>query len=212
MNYELAVVSDVICPWCLIAKENLRKALDLIPREPSLKIAWRPFELNPGMPSEGMDRREYRTRKFGSWEYSQKLDAQTEAAGRLAGVDFRYDLMKRTPNTFDAHRLIWFAEHHGAQGAVVDALFRAYFMEGRDVGNRRELSGIAQQVGFQADVLAFLESPAGTAEVRAQEETAMRNGISGVPTFLLDGAELFSGGLKPELMAARLREAIVADV
>ena len=206
MIHEVIAVSDVICPWCFIAKRNLDKALELTQGELALRIVWRPFELNPDMPPEGVDRREYRTRKFGSWEYSQKLDAQTVAAGELAGIVFRYDLMKRTPNTFEAHRLIWLAEREGVQDAVVEALFRAYFIEGRDIGNGLELGNIARQAGLQA-----APGGAGFDEVRAQEGLAITSGITSVPTYLLDGTVLFSGALKPEMMAARLRQAVLAN-
>jgi predicted DsbA family dithiol-disulfide isomerase len=206
--HELTVVSDVICPWCFIAKKNFDRALEMIRGDLALRIIWRPFELNPGMPPEGMDRREYRTQKFGSWGYSQKLDKQTVAAGKLAGVTFRYELMNRTPNTFEAHRMIWLAEQEGIQEAVVEALFSAYFMDGRDVGDSRALNEIARQAGMSENgVVAFAASSAGTEEVRDLEERAVRSGVSGVPTFLLDGVKLFSGALKPEEMTAQLRQA-----
>jgi len=209
--HQLTIVSDVICPWCFVAKKNLEKALELPGTDFAVNITWRPFELNPGMPKEGLNRREYRSKKFGSWEQSQILDAQVAAAGKLAGITFRHDLMKRTPNTFNAHRLIWLAGEEGVQDAVVEALFRAYFVEGRDVGDTNVLAEIAKQAGLSDTVVtAFLEGNAGTDEVRLEAETARMGGISGVPTFILDGEELFSGAMKPELMAARLREAATA--
>jgi predicted DsbA family dithiol-disulfide isomerase len=104
--HDLTIVSDVICPWCFVAKENLDKALELAGTELKVKITWRPYELNPQMPRQGMDRREYRSKKFGSWEHSQALDAQVAEAGERAGITFRHDLMARTPNTFQVHRLI----------------------------------------------------------------------------------------------------------
>lgn len=207
--HELTVVSDVICPWCFIAKRNLDRALESTRGDLVVKITWRPFELNPGMPKEGVDRRDYRSQKFGSWEYSQRLDMQVAAAGELAGIAFRHDLMKRTPNTFNAHRLIWLAEEEGVQDALVEALFRAYFIEGRDVGDRRELADIARQVDLsQGLVVPFLEGTNGIKEVRAQEDNAKMSGISSVPTFILNGVKLFSGALKPEQMAARLQDAV----
>jgi predicted DsbA family dithiol-disulfide isomerase len=133
--HDLAIVSDVICPWCFVAKRNLDKALELTGPDLQVKITWRPYELNPRMPKEGMDRREYRSKKFGSWEHSQTLDAQVAEAGARAGITFHHELMARTPNTFQAHRLIWLAGEEGVQDAVVEALFRAYFTEGRDVGD-----------------------------------------------------------------------------
>jgi predicted DsbA family dithiol-disulfide isomerase len=209
--HELTIVSDVICPWCFVAKKNFERARELAGPGLAVAITWRPFELNPGMPKDGMNRHEYRSKKFGSWEQSQILDAQVAAAGKLAGITFRHDLMERTPNTFNAHRLIWLAGEEGAQNAVVEALFRAYFIEGRDVGDTKILAAIAKQAGLSDTVIAaFLEGTAGGEEVRLEAKTAKMRGISGVPTFILDGEELFSGAMKPEHMAARLREAATA--
>jgi predicted DsbA family dithiol-disulfide isomerase len=210
--HQLTIVSDVVCPWCFVAKKNLEKALELAGADFAVNITWRPFELNPGMPNEGMNRREYRSKKFGSWEQSQALDAQVASAGKVAGITFHHDLMERTPNTFNAHRLIWFAGEEGVQDAVVEALFRAYFVEGRDVGDTKVLAGIAKQAGLSDTVVAaLLDGTAGTDEVRLEAERAKMSGISGVPTFILDGEELFSGAMKPELMVARLREAATAN-
>ena len=209
--HELTIVSDVICPWCFVAKKNLEKALELAGPSLALAITWRPFELNPEMPKEGLNRREYRSRKFGSWEQSQTLDAQVASAGKLAGITFHHDLMERTPNTFNAHRLIWLAGEEGMQDAVVEALFRSYFVEGRDVGDTKVLAEIAKQAGLSDTVIAaFMEGTAGAEEVRLDAKKAKMGGISGVPTFILDGEELFSGAIKPEHMAARLREAATA--
>jgi len=208
--HDLAIVSDVICPWCYVAKRNLEKALALAGGEIGLRITWRPFELNPAMPKEGLNRREYRSHKFGSWERSQALDAQVAAAGKLAGIAFHYDLIERTPNTFDAHRLIWLAGQNGVQSAVVEALFSAYFVEGRDVGDKGVLAEIAKRAGIPETVVTgFLEDTAGAEEVRVEATNAIRRGISGVPTFFFDGKELFSGALKPELMVETLGEAMV---
>ena len=106
---NLTIVSDVICPWCFVAKRNLDSALRLAGSNLKIEVTWKPFEINPDMPKEGMNRRAYRSRKFGSWEHSQALDAQVATAAAQAGIEFRHDLMERTPNTFNAHRLIWLA-------------------------------------------------------------------------------------------------------
>lgn len=159
------------------------------------------------MPAEGMNRRGYRSRKFGSWAYSQELDRQVAAAGEGAGILFRHDLMVRTPNTFEAHRLIWLVGRENKQDAVVEALFRAYFTEGRDVGNWQILSEIATQAGLsEATLTAFRNGTAAAEEVRHEEAAAQQRGISGIPTFLLKGEALFSGALRPEEMARRLKE------
>jgi predicted DsbA family dithiol-disulfide isomerase len=132
--FELDVVSDVICPWCLVGKRRLEKAIALLGPDAQVKVTWRPFQLHPSMPREGIDRNAYRKAKFGSLEHSQMLDARLTAVGATEGIEFRLDRIKCTPNTFDAHRLIWLAQRHDKQDAVVEALFKAYFMDGVDVG------------------------------------------------------------------------------
>ena len=207
-RHELTIVSDVICPWCFVAKKNLERALDLLPNQRDYSIVWRPCELNPGMPREGMDRREYRSRKFGSWERSQALDSQFAQAGEHAGITFRHDLMKRTPNTLNAHRLIWFAKREGVQDVIVESLFRAYFTEGRDVGDVSVLIDLAAAADLdRARTSVFVSSDEGAREVRIEESEAISKGISGVPSFILDGEEIFSGALKPDVIAAHLTKA-----
>jgi predicted DsbA family dithiol-disulfide isomerase len=205
---ELNIVSDVICPWCYIAKKQLAQAFETTGLASHFNVTWRPFELNPDMPIEGVDRVTYRTQKFGSWERSLALDADVAAAGKRVGISFRHDLMKRTPNSFQAHRLILLAGHDGAQNAVVDALFQAYFIEGRDVGETSVLVEIATQAGLdQERALKFLQSTVGADEIRSQEQSAMNAEISGVPTFILDGEVIFSGAVGAEAMAIYLRKA-----
>lgn len=209
--HQLTIVSDVICPWCFVGKKNLEQALAIVGEDLSVDVMWLPYELNPSMPKEGMDRRDYRARKFGSWEYSQALDAQVAAAGAQAGITFHHERVERTPNTFDAHRLIWLAREEGLQDAVVEALFRAYFIDGRDVGRLDVLAEIAREANMSdAAVVGLLEGTAGAEAVRHEADSAKIVAGIGVPTFLLDGKVLFSGALKPQQMAARLR-ASVAD-
>jgi len=204
---ELSVVSDAICPWCYIGKRRLEQAFALMDGASQFRVAWRPFELNPQMPKAGIERREYRMRKFGSWERSLQMDAQLREVGNSVGITFRHDLMKRTPNTFDAHRLIWLAGVLGAQDAMVETLFRGYFSEGRDIGDARALSELAGEVGIdRARAEAMLAGTEGSAEVAADEEVAMRAGLSGVPTFVLGGRVLFSGAQPPEVIARALSQ------
>src|SRR5947209_17108367 len=127
MILTVDVISDVICPWCYIGKRRLEKAVAALDLQ--VEVRWLPFQLNPAMPKEGVSRREYRTRKFGSWERSLELDARVVAVGEAEGISFALDRIERTPNTLDAHRLIWLAGEQGIQDAVVEALFRAYFIE-----------------------------------------------------------------------------------
>ncbi|MBY0503758.1 MAG: DsbA family oxidoreductase [Bryobacteraceae bacterium] len=208
---DLTVVSDVICPWCYVGKKNLERALVILGPALCCEITWRPYELNPTMPAGGMDRWEYRSKKFGSWAHSQSLDAQVAAAGAQAGIHFRHDLIVRTPNTFQAHRLIWLAGQEGVQNRVVEGLFRAYFTEGRDVGDAAVLTELAVEAGLDRRRTAvFLESDEGSDALRQQQER-LRDGVSGVPSFHLDGEFLFSGALKPELIASHLRQAACID-
>ena len=211
--HDLNIVSDIICPWCYIAKKQLASALALGFETAQLAshfdVTWRPFELNPDMPISGVDRVSYRTQKFGSWQRSQALDADVAAAGKRVGINFRHDLMARTPNSFQAHRLILLAGHDELQSAAVDALFKAYFTEGRDVGETSVLVEIAAEAGLDAErVLKFLQSNVGADEIRRQEQSAINAEISGVPTFILDGEVIFSGAVGAEAMATYFQKAL----
>ena len=211
--HDLNIVSDIICPWCYIAKKQLASALALGFETTQLAlhfdVTWRPFELNPDMPISGVDRVSYRTQKFGSWERSQALDADVAAAGKRVGINFRHDLMTRTPNSFQAHRLILLAGRDDRQNAVVDALFKAYFTEGRNVGETSVLVEIAAEAGLDAErVLKFLQSNVGVDEIRSQEQSAINAEISGVPTFILDGEVIFSGAVGAEAMATYFKKAL----
>jgi predicted DsbA family dithiol-disulfide isomerase len=205
---ELQIVSDAICPWCYVAKQHLKVALAQLASEGlHLNVHWMPFELNPGMPKAGLDRKEYRSRKFGSWEKSESLDAGVTVAGKAAGLEFRHDLMQRTPNTFDAHRLVWLAGQEGVQDAVVEALFRAYFSEGKDVGDAGILADVAAGAGMDRErVKEFLAGSEGTEEVRLEIDLGRRAGTQGEPTFVLNGQPLFSGAQPAAVMAAAFRE------
>ncbi len=210
---DLMVVIDVICPWCYVGKRRLEKALTMTAGFARIRVSWLPFELNPDMPPEGMERRLYRMRKFGSWERSQAMDAQLAELGRQEGLNLRYDLMSRTPNTFNAHRIIWLAGQGDQQGAgqdaLVEALFRAYFVEGRDIGDVKQLAAIASDAGMdRTRAEAFLESTEGAGEVRAYEEVARRAGITGVPAFVGNSHVLFMGAQAPETIASGLRDAL----
>src|SRR5262249_49350365 len=139
MLLRIDVISDVICPWCFIGKRRLETALAALDGSHEVGVRWLPFQLNPTMPKEGISRKEYRTRKFGSWERSLELDAKVIAVGETEGICFAFDRIERTPNTLDSHRLIWLAEREGIQDTVVEALFQAYFTEGQDLSNRQAL-------------------------------------------------------------------------
>jgi len=192
MTLTVDVISDVICPWCFIGKRRLEKAIAA--HGDPVKVRWHPFQLNPTMPKEGISRREYRTGKFGSWERSMQLDANIVAAGKEEGILFDFDRMERTPNTLDAHRLIWVADKEGVQDAVVEALFLAYFTEGRDISNRQTLIDVVAEAGLdRGKAEAVLDSNEGIALIDEASKMADRHHVKGVPFFIVSNGVTFSG-------------------
>jgi predicted DsbA family dithiol-disulfide isomerase len=204
---RIDIVSDAICPWCYVGKRNLESALVALASEGlHFSVHWNPFQLNPDMPKEGVARAAYRAAKFGSAERSREIDARVAGAAEAAGLHFRQDLMLRTPNTIDAHRLIWFAGRLDKQDAVMEAVFRAYFIGGRDIGEAEVLADCAAEAGLdRASVVSFLGSGVADAEMRAADQAAREAGVNGVPSFFLDGHGLFSGAMPPAQMADAFR-------
>ena len=204
---RIDIVSDAICPWCYIGKRQLERALtDLGGQGLSFAVQWNPFQLNPDMPPEGVARAAYRAAKFGSAERAAAGDARVSEAARAVGLDFHLERIVRTPNTIDAHRLIWLAGREGVQDAAMEAVFAAYFIDGRDIGDRDVLADCATAAGLdRAAVLSFLAGGAVAAEMRAADQAAREAGVSGVPSFFLDGYGLFSGALPAAQMAEALR-------
>lgn len=195
---RIDIFSDVICPWCFIGKKRLEKALELRPL-PDLQIHWRAFQLNPGMPEEGMDRQAYLAAKFGGPESAQRIYDTVGAAGRRSGVAFAFDKITRTPNTVAAHRLVRFAERFGRQDAMVEGLFQSYFLEGRNLSDKDSLAEIAAGAGLdRAAVRGYLDSDEDTETVLAEDAYARKLGIGGVPCFIVDGRYALSGAQEPE--------------
>jgi len=205
---RIDVISDAICPWCWIGKTNLDAALALIgPAAADFSVHWRPFQLNPDMPPAGVERATYRAQKFGSVTRGAELDANVAEAGRKVGLEFRHDLMLRTPNTIQAHRLLQWSESQSSgpgQHAMAEALFRAYFHDGKDIGDVATLAEIAATLGLDAE--KFLAGDELAEEVRAEDAYFRRIGISGVPSFALDGRVLFSGAYPAEHIAEALTQ------
>ncbi len=214
---SIEIYSDVVCPWCYIGKRRLELALRSLPSVPVTKVTWRPFELNPTMPEGGMERRAYLEAKFGSVEAFRRLEEQVLTAGVSVQIPFAFEHIVRTPNTFHAHRLIWFADRFGCQDAVVDSLFRGYFVEGADVGSKSELVDLGVRAGLDPGAAAsFLEGDEGVTEVKAEEAAGHRLGIRGVPYFVLAGAYGLSGAQPVErftgaISTVRARQAGMAD-
>jgi predicted DsbA family dithiol-disulfide isomerase len=207
---QIEINYDFICPWCWIGQRNLAAALAQAGTGAAVSIRYVPFELNPSMPAEGMDRRAYRTRKFGSWARSQVMDAQVTAAGLAAGAPFNYDVVLRTPNTRLAHRLMQFAQQRNEPmktAALYQAIYAAYFSEGRDIGSLDTLIAIAAEKAFDAnEVRAYLLSAAGNQEMDAARARADKLGVQAVPTILIDG-HVISGAQPPVVFTNALRSA-----
>ncbi|MES2711819.1 MAG: DsbA family oxidoreductase [Pseudomonadota bacterium] len=204
------IVSDAICPWCWIGKRHFAEALTIL-AEDGLRftLSWRPYQLNPDMPAEGVAREAYRAKKFGNIERSRQLDAQVAEVGRAAGLEFRFDRMVRTPSTIEAHRLLRLAEPSGLQDELAEALFRAYFQEGQDIGDRGVLGEIGRATGLDEQALAALEAgEAAREEVVAEDASLRQAGLNGVPSFVLDRHLLFSGALPADQMASSIARAV----
>jgi len=208
MNITIDVISDVICPWCYIGKRRLEKAIIADGGQHDVKVHWHPFQLNPAMPKEGISRIEYRTRKFGSWERSLELDSKVIAVGESEGINFAFDKMERTPNTIDAHRLIWLADQHECQDAVVEALFRAYFTEGKDIGNRQALMDVTAEAGLDRQASEdMLNSEAGLDVIAQAGERSQRHQVDGVPFFVINNSVTLSGAQAPETFRDAFKQA-----
>lgn len=205
---EVDFVADLACPWCFLGLVRLDRARAMRADWP-VRVRWRPFFLNPHMPRDGMDRAAYVRRKFGG--NAKGVYQRIEESGRADGVEFAFERMPRTPNTTLAHRLILFAEEQGAADAVIRALFRALFQEGRDVSRPEVLAVVAEEAGLGRDeVSAFLASDRLERDVVAAHEQAERAGIHGVPVFIVEREHAITGAQPPEVLADLLDVAIAA--
>ncbi len=204
------VVSDVVCPWCYVGKRHLESALAALAEagEPVPAVRWHPYELNPGLPAEGVDRREYLERKFGGPARAAQVYERVRRAGTQAGIAFDFERIALQPNTRDAHRLVAWGQTRGDAGPLVERLFRAYFVEGRFVGSHEVLADLAAEAGEDRDAaLEFLASGVGRDEVAQAEARAATLGITGVPFFIVDGRYGLSGAQPAEAFVEALRRA-----
>jgi predicted DsbA family dithiol-disulfide isomerase len=208
---SIAVISDVVCPWCYLGKRRLEQALTELDLKDKVKVEWFPYELNPDMPEEGMDRALYRERKFGA-ERSAQFDAQLTHLGHEEGVPFAFDRIPKTPNTRRAHMLIAYAGGMGRGDAVVDGLFKAYFEEGRDIGTDRVLGDVAAKAGLDRDTaLAASRDPGLRRFVAELEGQAQQIGVQGVPFFIVDQAWAVSGAQPSAAWIAAIHEKMQAS-
>ncbi len=208
-HLTVEVVHDLVCPWCFL---GLRRLQRLLRRRPDLgfEVAWRPFLLNPDMPRVGMPRADYVVRKFGGEDRARRLYSSIAEIGRGEGLMFRFDRIRRTPSSVDAHRLVRFAAAYGRAAEMVEALFSAHFTDGRDIGDATVLVGVAQACGLDAaGVRRFLYSDAETDAVHAENLRAHRLGINGVPCFVIGGRHAIAGAQEPEVLERLLDVALV---
>jgi len=195
----LDIFSDPICPWCHIGKARLDRALEARPDHP-FRVEWHPFQLNPDMPAGGMDRAAYLEAKFGGRDGAVRAYAPVVAAAEEAGLALNLAAIARTPNTLDAHRLIHWAGLEGRQTAVVAALFRAYFSEGRDIGDAAVLADVGASAGLDRAMLEMLlAGEADRDEIAARDAHARARGVRAVPTFLVGGRHAVEGAQPPDL-------------
>ena len=202
---RIDVFSDVVCPWCFIGKRRLDAALAASDVN-GVEVRWHAFQLNPDLPRGGTDRRQYLEEKFGAVNI-ERIHERVETAGREAGIRFRFDLITRSPNTFDAHRLLCLAADQGRQGALKEALLSGYFLKGLDLDDHATLAAIAAGVGMQGDVRRWLAGSDGVEAVRADLAAGARLGVTGVPFFIFAGRYAIPGAHPPEVFQQALAAA-----
>jgi predicted DsbA family dithiol-disulfide isomerase len=209
------IVSDPVCPWCYIGWSRLKAAAATL-EDVALEVHWLPFELNPQMPEEGMERASYLRAKFGDGRV-EEIYARVRAAAAADGLPLELERIQRSPSTLKAHRLLLLAEEAGSGPGdgpspatlLKERLFQDYFVDGRDIGDAAVLTAAAARAGLpRGRIEEFLASDVGTEDVRALEGEAQRLGVQGVPFFLLDRRLAISGAQSPEVLAGAIREAI----
>jgi predicted DsbA family dithiol-disulfide isomerase len=206
---EIEVVHDLVCPWCYVGLRRLQRTLHRRP-DIAADITWRPFLLNPDMPRGGIPRADYVVRKFGGEERARRLYASIGEIGREEGVLFRFDRIRTTPSSVDAHRLVLWGAQFGRAGALVDALFAAHFCGGQDIGRVTVLVAIAAECGLEPHhARAFLDSGAEQDTVHAENLRAHRLGINGVPCFVIGGSHAIAGAQESEVIERLLDIAVI---
>lgn len=205
---KLDIISDIACPWCYVGKGYLDRALESRPDHP-FQIEWRPYQLNPDLPAEGMDRQAYMAAKFGSRENIVRVHEPLLAHAEKAGVVFDLPAIKRAPNTLDAHRLIHWAGFEGRQTPMVSALFRAYWREGRDIGDKTTLADLAAEVGLDRAMMArLLDTDADRAEIAGRVAHSRSRGVNSVPTFIIADRHAVQGAQPTDLWAGLIDDLI----
>ncbi len=193
-------VFDTVCPWCYVGKRRFERALAQR-QNARVRVVWRPFLLNSDLPLEGVDRRLYLEHKFGGAQRVQRMQASVCQAGQSEGIDFNFEGILRTPNTLHSHRLIRYATQMGRDSETVEAIYRAYFCQGRDIGSLAELTALGVEMGFAAnDLAAYLHSDADITPVLNDNARAHRLGVNGVPCLILEGLYALAGAQEPDVL------------
>ena len=196
---QIRIISDTVCPWCFIGKKRFERALAMRPQE-NLQVIWQPFQLNPTMPTEGMEHKSYLAAKFGGLERAERQNDRLCQTGREEGIEFNFPAIKRMPNTINSHRLVHFAGLAGRQEAIVESLFHGFFFDGLDLGNLDTLVEIGTVNGLNRnDLSRYLRSDNDRAQILALDEKARQEGITGVPCYVVDGKFAVSGAQSPEI-------------
>jgi predicted DsbA family dithiol-disulfide isomerase len=208
---QIDVISDVVCPWCFIGKRNLEAALaawaQQHPDEEAPQVRWHPFQLNPGLPVEGIPRTRYIEEKFGGPERAKEIYARVTRAGEQAGLALRFDDIQRQPNTVDPHRLIHLADQKGRQDAMVEALFRGYFLDAVDLTSRDKLTDLAAGAGLdRAEAAAYLAGEQDRLFIENEDHRARTLGVQGVPFFIFEQKYALSGAHPPETLLEVMRK------
>jgi predicted DsbA family dithiol-disulfide isomerase len=207
---SIGVVSDVVCPWCYIGKRRLEKAMELSANQFVFDVEYFPFELNPHMPEEGVNYREYLCGKFGSEAKFMELSAHVKQVAAREGLTFNLERQRVSPNTRNAHRVIMLAREEGKQMQVVEALFRAYFTDGVDLSRTENLLAICANAGMDAEhIEQLLETNTGKLEIEMAEKELHDLGITGVPLFIIENKLAISGAQSVEAFIKAFEAALV---
>ena len=207
---KLDIFSDPICPWCYIGKSYLDRALEKAGNHP-FNIQWHPFQLNPEMPLQGVDRREYLERKFGNKDLAIKAYTPVLEHAALAGINLKLEKIIKTPNTLSAHRLIFWAWQEGVQNAVVSAIFKAYFVEGKDIGENNVLVDISHNTGIDKILVdRLLKGTNDQEHVIETDKGAREMGINSAPTFILNGKHVITGAQNVDFWSNLINEVKVS--
>jgi len=204
---KIDIVSDVVCPWCYIGKRRMEKAMMALRHEFDFDVSYLPFELNPQTPQEGFDQKEYLSKKFGGNEKYNEITRHVTSVAAEEGLQFNFDKQRVSPNTKDAHRVIWFAKKEGKQLEVKEAFMKAYFEQGVDLTKKENMIAVGASAGLEATrVASLLDSSEGLAEVNQLEEINYQRGVSGVPFYIINNQYGISGAQASDVFVQALKQ------